>query len=76
MVEVCTIQGNSYTGVEVREGGYPSLRQCTIRSNGYQGVWVYGDSRASVEDCDLTSNKQGAFRVDPGARVIRKGNRE
>jgi len=76
MVEVCTIQGNSYTGVEVREGGYPTLRQCTIRSNGYQGVWVYGDSSASVEDCDLTSNKQGAFRVDPGARVIRKGNRE
>ena len=65
-------------GVEIKEGGNPTLRRNRIAENGYQAVWIYNGGQGTFEDNDLRGNTRGAWLVaeDCKDKVIRRRNQE
>jgi F-box protein 11 len=72
------ITGNTFSGVEIREGGNPTLRGNRINRNGNHAIWIHDGGRGVVEDNDLTGNAKGAWRIaeDCQANLTRARNKE
>lgn len=71
------ILSNGYSGIEVREGGDPTVRGNRIRGN-REGIRVHAGGRGTFENNVLGENKRGASDIAPDceANVKRSGNLE
>jgi hypothetical protein len=76
LVENCGIFGNVQDGLLIKEGGNPTVCRCWINRNNGVAVRVAQSGRGTIEDCDLTDNAQGAWNIEAGGVVERRGNRE
>jgi len=72
------IFGNAYSGVEISDGGNPTLRRNRINKNGYDAVWVHDGGGGTIEDNDLSDNVKGAWNVsaDSEPNLRRARNKE
>lgn len=75
-IENCDIFGNAFSGIEISEGGNPIVQSCIIKRNAYQAVWVYKGGAGTIENCDLRDNAKGAWNIESGCDVRRRGNKE
>ena len=76
-IERCDIFGNMLSGVEIKLGGDPAIRDCKIHdSNESVGVHVYEQGKGTVERCHIYNNKLGAWKIEEGCEVRRKDTKE
>lgn len=75
-LEDCDVFASPNTGIEITGQSDLIVRKCRIQRNAQIGVWVHEKSTATITDCDLTGNGLGAWRIDEGCVVKRRGNRE
>jgi parallel beta-helix repeat protein len=73
-IESCEIFGNALAGIAIKTGGNPIVQNCTIKRNAYQAVWVYDGGAGTIENCDLRDNAKGAWDIESGCDVRRRGN--
>jgi F-box protein 11 len=71
-IEKCVISGNAFSGVEIKTGGNPVIRDCKV--SGRWGVTVRPDGLGTISGCDLTGATT-PWGVEGGAKVTRTGNR-
>ena len=71
-IERCVISGNGLSGVDIRTGGNPVVRDCKVR--GTWGITVRPDGLGTISGCDLTGATT-PWSVEGGAKVTRTGNR-
>lgn len=76
VIEDCQIYGNAISGIEIREQANPTIRNCTVTKNLQRGVYAHTNGRGTVENCDLRGNTRGAWLIESGAEVVRRGNQE
>lgn len=67
---------NNYFGIEVRTDSTLSVEDCTIKNNKHQGMVVDGTSGGTVKRSKLTGNKDGAWKLEAGSRLLREQNTE
>jgi F-box protein 11 len=72
----CDIYENAYSGIEVRTGGHPTVRESRINRNTFQAIYVHDQGAATVENCNLTENTAGAWFIENGSKVTKRGNQE
>lgn len=72
-VEDCDIFGNTYAGVEIKQGSNPVIRQCQIHDGKGGGIFVYENGQGTVEDCDIFGNAYAGVEIKQGSSpVIRR----
>ena len=74
-IEQCVISGNALSGVQIKTGGNPTVRDCEIRDSKQAGVYFHEQGQGTFTGNTLTGNPSGAWviRADAG-RVTRTGN--
>ncbi len=76
MLEQCSIFENARVGIEICQGSSPVLRHCNINNHSMLAVWVHQRGSGHFERCDLTRNARGAWYIEEGCKVSRRGNKE
>ncbi|NBT26283.1 MAG: right-handed parallel beta-helix repeat-containing protein [Actinobacteria bacterium] len=75
-IKKCVISGNGISGVEIKTGGNPTVRDCEIRDGQGAGVWVYEQGQGTFTGNTLTGNALGTWVIASDAgKVTRTGNR-
>src|SRR5207247_1682051 len=57
---------NGLHGVEVKEGGCPTVRRCTVRGCRSHGLYVHTGGGGTFEDCELSGNARTGARIEAG----------
>lgn len=78
VIEDNDIFDNAHAGIEIKDGGNPTLRKNRINNNGFNGIWIYDSAGGTFEDNDLKDNKIGAWDIsdDSKSKIISSGNIE
>ena len=67
---------NNYLGIEIRSNSNLSVQNSTIKDNRHQGLVADSTSSGSITDSRLVGNADGAWKIEPGSRLVRQGNTE
>jgi parallel beta-helix repeat protein len=65
------IWGNAYSGVEIRRGAAPTLRQNVVTKNKEDGIYVHDGGGGIFENNDLRG-KRSAWNIDASSQKIVK----
>jgi parallel beta-helix repeat protein len=70
--------GNAFGGVEIKDGGKPTLISNRITRNAYMGVHIHTNGAGTFKDNDLRENAGGPWSIseDSVPNVVRTGNIE
>jgi parallel beta-helix repeat protein len=68
--ERCTVTGNAYAGIEVKQGGDPVVRGCTIADGKTNGIYVLENGRGTFEGCTVTGNAKAGIAVQQGGDPV------
>ena len=60
------ISGNAYAGVQISEGGNPTVRDCQIRDGQGPGVWVQEQGQGTIGKCVITGNAYAGVQITTG----------
>jgi len=74
--ENCDIYDNGFSGVWIRTGSNPTIRNTKINRNDGVAVLSEQNSAGSILDCDLTGNGRGAWSELAESQLSRRGNTE
>ena len=67
---------NNYLGIEIRSNSTLSVQNSTIKDNRHQGLVADSTSSGSITGSTLLGNADGAWKIEPGSRLVRQGNTE
>ncbi len=72
VIEDCDILANAGPGVQISEGGAPTVRRCRIHHEKV-GVFVHTNGHGVIEDCDIFANALFGVAVrEGGAPTVRR----
>ena len=64
IIQHCDIFANKGAGVQIQEGGNPTIRNCEIHdSKEDDGVYVLDEGRGIFESCNIFANKLAGVRI-------------
>jgi parallel beta-helix repeat protein len=66
VLEDCQIYGNALSGIEISEGGNPTVRRCTLRDGKGSGVNVLENGAGVIEDCQIHGNEKAGIQIQTG----------
>jgi len=67
---------NNYLGIEIRSNSTLSVQNSRIKDNRHQGLVADSTSSGSITGSTLLGNADGAWKIEPGSRLVRQGNTE
>ena len=68
--ERCTVTGNAYAGIQVKQGGDPVVRECTFADGKGNGIYVLENGRGTFEGCTVTGNAYPGIVVQQGGDPV------
>ena len=69
------ISANALAGVEIKNGGNPTLRRNRIHDGQQAGVSVYDNGVGTLEDNDISANALAGVEIKTGGNPTLRGNR-
>lgn len=64
VIEENDIFENSEAGIEISEGGSPTVCNNRINMNGYAAIWIREKGKGHFENNELCDNQSGAWDID------------
>jgi len=75
VIEDNEIYGNVLSGVEISEGGNPTLRRNKIHDGKTNGIFVHENGQGSIEDNDIYGNAFSGIEISEGGNPTIRHNR-
>jgi hypothetical protein len=61
---------NAFAGLEIKDGGSPTVRRCKIYNGQQGGVFVYMNGKGVMEDCDIYENARAGIEIKQGGNPL------
>lgn len=65
---------NEGNGVTITSAGNMSASSCRMTGNEKYGITISANAEASLEKTDMSRNKEGPYKLAPGAKMTGRGN--